>query len=124
MKLAIFLAVIHCFSHKHVLFILNRNCLLIVLFFYPLFEVDACSLGSQHMTFLEYMAEGFFLYYLIIFLNDQLKVDHSSHFKLTSNKSCILWRTDICRTVLVWKSFKHPVTTLSISDKEQPKPSH
>lgn len=69
-----------------------------------------------------WMAEVFFFTAWLFFLNEQLQIDHSSHFKLTLNKSCILWHTDICRTGLVWKSFKYLITTLPISNKEQHKP--
>lgn len=50
-KFATLIADVHCFSHEHVLFIFNMNYLLIVLFCYPPFVVDAFTLGSQHMTF-------------------------------------------------------------------------
>lgn len=100
MKFATLLAAIHCFSHKHILFIFNMYCLLTALFYLP-FVVDAFSLGSQCMNFFWMNGRGFFLYCLIIFLNDQLQINNSSHFTLNFDKCCILWHTDICRTVLV-----------------------
>lgn len=60
MKFATLIAAVHCFSHKHILFIFNVNCLLTVLFCYLPLVVDALSLGSQHMTFFWMDGRGFF----------------------------------------------------------------
>lgn len=90
MKFATLIAAFHCFSHRHVLYIFNMNCLLTVLLCYPPFVVDAFSLGSQHVAL--FWMDGrvlFFLYCLVIFLSDQLQIDHSSHFKLLLTNSCI-----------------------------------
>lgn len=90
MKFATLIAAFHCFSHRHVLYIFNMICLLTVLLCYPPFVVDAFSLGSQHVAL--FWMDGrvlFFLYCLVIFLSDQLQIDHSSHFKLLLTNSCI-----------------------------------
>lgn len=61
----------------------------------------------------------FLLHCLIVFQNGQFQIDHAKHFKVTLNKCCIMWNTDICRTCLVWNYFKYPVTTSPLSNKKQ-----
>ena len=117
---ATIIAAIHCFSHKHILFLFTMNFLLTILFCYPLFVVNVLSLGSHSIWVISgWMAEVCF---------PSLRLDYFSKWPVTNRlgkafqgnfKCCILWNTDICRTLLVWKYFKYPVTTLPMSNKEQ-----
>lgn len=75
---------------------------------------------TQHMSYFWMDGRVFLLLYcLIIFLSDQLQIDHAEDFKISLNEYCNLWNTNICRTFLVWKWFKYLVTTLPMSNKEQ-----
>lgn len=61
----------------------------------------------------------FLLHCLIVFQNSQFQIDQAKHFKVTLNKCCIMWNTDICRTCLVWKYFKCHVTTYLTTEQQK-----